>query len=159
MWMMCVRWNGNTYLIMWIYVFDNVDMRVRWICPYAWRNVRCAFHGLFVGILRNVRWTFRWCSQRYRNPFAAVGVRFIVPAYTYSQRIRNPFRIHSRNVRNVFVICVLHIRRVKVWFLRCKSMVFGVQKLPFGLQKPPFWPAKSGFLYLRKYIKYFYRYK
>ena len=67
---MCVRWNGNTYLIMWIYVFDNVDMRVRWICPYAWRNVRCAFHGLFVGILRNVRWTFRWCSQRYRNPFA-----------------------------------------------------------------------------------------
>ena len=105
---MCVRWNGNTYLIMWIYVFDNVDMRVRWICPYAWRNVRCAFHGLFVGILRNVRWTFRWCSQRYRNPFAAVGVRFIVPAYTYSQRIRNPFRIHSRNVRHAFRGRTLH---------------------------------------------------
>ena len=74
---MCVRWNGNTYLIMWIYVFDNVDMRVRWICPYAWRNVRCAFHGLFVGILRNVRHVIG-------NPLAAVGVRFIVPANTYT---------------------------------------------------------------------------
>ena len=61
--------------------------------------------------------------------------RFIVPAYTYSPRIRKPFRMHSRNVRNVFVICVLHIRRVKVWFLRCKSMVFGVQKGGFYIAK------------------------
>ena len=61
--------------------------------------------------------------------------RFIAPAYTYSPRIRNPFRIHSRNVRNVFVICVLHIRRVKVWFLRQKSMVFGVQKGGFYIAK------------------------
>ena len=53
----------------------------------------------------------------------------------YSPRIRNPFRMHSRNVRNVFVICVLHIRRVKVWFLRCKSMVFGVQKGGFYIAK------------------------
>ena len=53
----------------------------------------------------------------------------------YSPRIRNPFRMHSRNVRNVFVICVLHIRRVKVWFLRCKSMVFGVQKGGFYITK------------------------
>jgi len=58
----------------------------------------------------------------------------------YSPRIRNPFRIHSRNVRNVFVICVLHIRHAKVWFLRCKSMVFSVQK-------PPFYIAKRGFLF------------
>ena len=55
-------------------------------------------------------------------------------------RILNPFRIHSRNVRNVFVICVLHIRHAKVWFLRCKSMVFSVQK-------PPFYIAKRGFLF------------
>ena len=53
----------------------------------------------------------------------------------YSPRIRNPFRMHSRNVRNVFVICVLHIRHVKVWFLRCKSMVFGVQKGGFYIAK------------------------
>ena len=52
--------------------------------------------------------------------------------------INNPFRMHSRNVRNVFVICMLHIRRVKVWFLRCKSMVFGVQKPPFYIAKTPF---------------------
>ena len=52
-----------------------------------------------------------------------------------SPRIRNPFRMHSRNVRNVFVICVLHIRHVKVWFLRCKSMVFGVQKGGFYITK------------------------
>ena len=52
-----------------------------------------------------------------------------------SPRICNPFRMHSRNVRNVFVICVLHIRHVKVWFLRCKSMVFGVQKGGFYIAK------------------------
>ena len=57
-----------------------------------------------------------------------------------SPRIRNPFEMSSRNVRNVFVICVLHIRRAKVWFLRHKSMVFSVQK-------PPFYIAKRGFLF------------
>ena len=29
-------------------------------------------------------------QQRFGKPQAAVGDRFIVPAYTYSQRIRNP---------------------------------------------------------------------
>ena len=73
---------------------------------------------------------------------AAVGDRFIVPVYTCSPHIRktlghicNPFETHLCNVRNVFVICVLHIRRVKVWFLRCKSMVFGVQKGGFCIAK------------------------
>ena len=74
-------------------------------------------------------------SQHYWQVVRSRRVRFIVPAYTYSPRIRNPFRIHSRNVRNVFVICVLHIRRVKVWFLRQKSMVFGVQKGGFYIAK------------------------
>ena len=40
--------------------------------------------------------------------------------------------------RNVLVICVLHIRRVKVWFLHFKSMVFGVQKGGFYIAKTPF---------------------
>ena len=70
-------------------------------------------------------------QQRYRSSLAAVGDRFIVPTYTYSPRIRNPFRMHSRNVRNVFVICVLHIRRAKVWFLACKKGVFALQKYGF----------------------------
>ena len=91
----------------------------------------------------NLLWAF-WQSVRnilairqqcFGNPSAAIGVRFIVPAYTYSPRIRNPFRMHSRNVRNVFVICVLHIRHVKVWFLRYKSMVFVVQKGGFYIAK------------------------
>ena len=47
-------------------------------------------------------------QQHFGKPFAAVGVRFIVPAYTYSQRIRNPFRIHSRNVRHAFRGRTLH---------------------------------------------------
>ncbi|SUB96905.1 Uncharacterised protein [Prevotella nigrescens] len=44
-----------------------------------------------------------------------------------------------RNVRNLFIQCMLHIRRTKVWFLACKSMVFGVQK-------GGFYNAKRGFL-------------
>ena len=91
-----------------------------------------------------VRHTFvkRWGT--FGNPSAAVGDRFIVPAYLYSTCICNPFETHSRNVRNVFVICVLHIRRVKVWFLRCKSMVFGVQKGGFYIAKVWFLECKKG---------------
>ena len=71
------------------------------------------------------------CSQPISWVFCVyfVGGRCIIA--TRQQCCCNPFRMHSRNVRNVFVICVLHIRRVKVWFLRCKSMVFGVQKYGF----------------------------
>ena len=57
----------------------------------------------------------------------------------------NSFRIHSRNVRNVFVICVLHIRYAKVWFLRRKSMVFSVQKGGFCI-------AKRGFLFFECWV-------
>ena len=54
--------------------------------------------------------------------------------------INNPFEMPSRNVRNVFILCMLHIRYAKVWFLRHKSMVFGVQKTPPFLhcKNPPF---------------------
>ena len=57
--------------------------------------------------------------------------------------INKPFEMPSRNVRNVFVFCVLHIRRAKVWFLRRKSMVFGVQKPPFYIAKTPFLACKK----------------
>ena len=52
-----------------------------------------------------------------------VGVFGMFATYFVGGRciINNPFRMPSRNVRNVLVICMLHIRRVKVWFLRCKS--------------------------------------
>ena len=45
----------------------------------------------------------------------------------------------SQSVCNLFFICMLHNRHTKVWFLPCKSMVFGVQK-------GGFYNAKSGFL-------------
>jgi len=99
------------------------------------------FRGYFVGVRCIIN-----------NPFAAKWQavsscrdRFIVPAYLYSTCICNPFETHLCNVRNVFVICVLHIRRVKVWFLRCKSMVFGVQK--YG-----FWRAKTTFLAYKNHL-------
>ncbi|WP_276738261.1 hypothetical protein, partial [Prevotella pallens] len=54
------------------------------------------------------------CSQSISWVFCVyfVGERCIIA--TRQQCCCNAFRIHSRNVRNVFVICVLHIRRVKV---------------------------------------------
>ena len=86
-------------------------------------------------------------QQHYWQVVSSCRGRFIVPVYTCSPHIRktlghicNPFETHLCNVRNVFVICVLHIHRVKVWFLRCKSMVFGVQKGGFYI-------AKRGFLF------------
>ena len=119
------------------------------------------FRGYFVGEC----WVFTECfvviswvfvalltirSQRNGRLLAAVGVDLSCPCirvrHTFVKRwghICNPFETHSRNVRNVFVICVLHIRRVKVWFLRCKSMVFGVQKLPFWLTKTTFLTCKK----------------
>ena len=80
--------------------------------------------------------------------------RFIVPKYTYSQRIRNPFEMLSRNVRNVFILCMLHIRYAKVWFLRHKSMVFGVQKPPFYIAKTPFLKYQNGVLNLEHIRQY-----
>ena len=41
------------------------------------------------------------------------------------------FVAHSQNVRNVFIICMLHNHHSKVWFLACKKGVFGVQKYGF----------------------------
>ena len=93
-------------------------------------------------------------QQHYGNPLAAVGDRFIVPTYTYSPRIRKPFRIHSRNVRNVFILCMLHIHHAKVWFLRYKSMVFGVQKPPFYIAKTPFLKYQNGVLNLEHIRQY-----
>ncbi|MBF1518057.1 hypothetical protein [Prevotella pallens] len=119
---------------MWKCVFGEMDM-----CIYLCQNTGAmnrsptpvgVFRGYFVGVrcIINNPFAAKWQAVSSRRG------RFIVPVYTCSPHIRktlghicNPFETHSRNVRNVFVICVLHIRRVKVWFLRCKSMVFGVQ--------------------------------
>ena len=75
------------------------------------------------------------CSQPISWVFCVyfVGGRCIIA--TRQQCCCNPFRMHSRNIRNVFVICVLHIRRVKVWFLACKKGVFGMQEVGFCIAK------------------------
>ena len=119
---------------MWKCVFGEMDM-----CIYLCQNTGAmnrsptpvgVFRGYFVGVrcIINNPFAAKWQAVSSRRG------RFIVPVYTCSPHIRktlghicNPFETHLCNVRNVFVICVLHIRRVKVWFLRCKSMVFGVQ--------------------------------
>ena len=93
-------------------------------------------------------------QQHYGRPQAAVGVRFIVPTYTYSQQHCTPFEMPSRNVRNVFILCMLHIRYAKVWFLRHKSMVFGVQKPPFYIAKTPFLKYQNGVLNLEHIRQY-----
>ena len=124
-------------------------------------SVCCAFRGcssgvswVFVGCFVVVRCiiAIRW--DTFGNPSAAVGDRFIVPTYTYSPRIRNPFEMPSRNVRNVFILCMLHIRHAKVWFLRHKSMVFGVQKPPFYIAKTPFLKYQNGVLNLEHIRQY-----
>ena len=124
-------------------------------------SVCCAFRGwtlgiswVFVGCFVGVRCIFviRW--DTFGKPSAAVGDRFIVPAYTYSPRIRNLFEMPSRNVRNVFILCMLHIRYAKVWFLRHKSMVFGVQKPPFYIAKTTFLKYQNGVLNLEHIRQY-----
>ena len=70
-------------------------------------------------------------QQHYWQAVSSCRGRFIVPAYLYSTCICNPFETHLCNVRNVLVICVLHIRRAKVWFLACKNGVFTLRKYRF----------------------------
>ena len=83
--------------------------------PYAWRCVSWVFWG--------VRWYFAGCK---------LGV-FVGE------------RGYSRNVCNVFILCMLHVRKTKAWFLACKSMVFGLQKGGFCI-------AKVWFLFFECYV-------
>ncbi|MBF1462367.1 hypothetical protein [Prevotella pallens] len=102
-----------------------------------------------------IRWnTFGKPSAVLSQTTSSRRGRFIVPTYTYSPRIRNPFEMPSRNVRNVFILCMLHIHYAKVWFLRHKSMVFGVQKPPFYIAKTPFLKYQNGVLNLEHIRQY-----
>ena len=123
---------------MWKCVFGEMDMCIC-LCQNTGAMNRSptpggVFRGYFVGVrcIINNPFAAKWQAVSSRRG------RFIVPVYTCSPHIRktlghicNPFETHLCNVRNVFVICVLHIRRAKVWFLRCKSMGFSMQKPHF----------------------------
>ena len=113
---MRVWWNGYVYLMKRIHVFVYVRIRARWIGPLRLTDCSPCISWVYVGISRILCWHFVECSPR----------------------IGNLFETHSRNVRNVLVICMLHIRYAKRGFLRCKSMVFGVQKGGFYIAKTPF---------------------
>ena len=150
---MCVRWCECTYLMTWIYIFDNVRIRARWIGPLHLAECLHPISWVSVGISRNVCWyleerfvcislayvVFSRCirnviadrQQHYRNPLAVVGVRFIVPAYTYSQQHWKPFEMLSRNIRNVLIICRLHIQHLKVWVLHSKDALLRCKRRPF----------------------------
>ena len=124
-------------------------------------SVRCIINNPLAALRQTVSSVIADRQQRYSKPSAALRQtvssrrgRFIVPAYTYSQRIRNPFEMPSRNVRNVFILCMLHIHYAKVWFLRHKSMVFAVQKPPFYIAKTPFLKYKNGVLNLEHIRQY-----
>ena len=111
---------------MWKCVFGEMDM-----CIYLCQNTGAmnrsptpvgVFRGYFVGEC----WVFTEC-------FVVISWVFVALLTIRSHRIGRLLAAVGADsscpcirVRHVFVICVLHIRRVKVWFLRCKSMVFGV---------------------------------
>ena len=78
-------------LVMRICVIGNVWIRARWICPYAWRGVRNQFRG--------GRGELTECS----HPISWV------------------LREHSPNVRNVFAVCLIYIRKIfaTCWLSEC----------------------------------------
>ena len=104
---MYVRWNKCTYFMKRIYIFDNVRIRARWICPYAWRIVRCEFRwwelcicGLFVVCFVGECGVFAGCSLR----ISLVGV-------VYLRIVRNVFRWWMWCICGLFIVCFV------VWML------------------------------------------
>ena len=99
--------------------------------PYAWRSVRNQFRWCSLRISRTVRWHFEECSPRYRKPSAAFwqtvrsrrGPIYRARIYVFATTLR-PFEMLSRNVRNVLIICRLHIQHLKVWVLHGKRRPF-----------------------------------
>ena len=81
------------------------------------------------------------CSQPISWVFCVyfVGGRCIIA--TRQQCCCNAFRIHSRSVRNVFVICVLHIRHAKVWFLFFECWVVAICSQCYRNPSATFWQS------------------
>ena len=125
---------------------------------YKIGNSRVVHNGSVFVFVLFVLWQFvvgilAICKQCFGNLSAAVGSRFIVPAYTYSPRIRNPLgniwqsvssiiAIRSECLHGTFATCSLSVCYIfamqkygfcatKVWFLACKNPLFGVQEEGF----------------------------
>ena len=153
--------DGNACVVERKHVFGEMDMYI-WLCkdtgamnrPLRLTECFVGVCGMFATHFVGGRCIIANRSPHFGRPQAAVGVRFIVPAYTYSQQHCTPFEMPSRNVRNVFILCMLHIHHAKVWFLRHKSMVFGVQKPPFYIAKTTFLKFQNGVLNLEHIGQY-----
>ena len=113
--------NENAYAMKWMYIFNNVKTRIRWNGYMYLIMLRCVFGemDMYIWLCQDTG----TMNRPLRLTECFVGVFGMFATYFVGGRciINNPFRMPSRNVRNVLVICMLHIRRVKVWFLRCKS--------------------------------------
>ena len=97
----------------------RTEMCLRWneytyliMCKCVFGNGKIRARWIGPYAWRNVSWVFSWAN---------VDI--------------------SQNVCNLFFICMLHNRHTKVWFLPCKSMVFGVQKGGFYNAKRGFWKS------------------
>ena len=109
--------------------------------------------GMFATNFVGVRNVIADRQQHFGKPSAAVGSRFIVPAYTYSPRIRNPLghiwqsvssiiAIRSECLHGTFATCsfsvcyIFAVQKYGFWraktpFLHCKNPLFGVQEVGF----------------------------
>ena len=93
---MCVWWCGNVYLIMWKYVINNVEIRVRWN-EYTYLMT-------WIHVFVYVRIRARWIGPlRLAGCFATnfVGVRHVIA--NRSSRISCVFVAHSLVEYYVFV--------------------------------------------------------
>ena len=82
---------------------------------YKIGNSRVVHNGSVFVFVLFVLWQFvvgitAICCGNFCNPLAAVGDRFIVPAYTYLPRIRNPLGHISQSVGTHLAIRQQHYR-------------------------------------------------
>ena len=85
---MCVRWCENTYLMTWIYVFDNIRIRARWIGPL--RLTECS---------QPISWVFATLSQTVSSHRVPIYRARIYVFATTLKTIWNAFTERSQRVR------------------------------------------------------------
>ena len=135
---------------MWICIFDNEYTRI-WLCEYVQLVMSGYGHDESVPYAwRSVLQPISWWTWGIGECFAA---NFVVDVGNWrgvSHSISWVLRKHSPNVRHVFAICLIYIRKMfatywlsvcyilteqkggfciaKVWFLACKKGIFDGQK-------------------------------
>ena len=117
------KWgDGNACAVKWKRIFNNVKTHICWN-GYTFLEMQGYGHDESAPTPNGV----------FATNF--VGVRgYIAECFAIHFGV---YATHLRNVRNVFVFCMLHIRITKVCFLTCKSMVFDVQKGGFWVTTNP----------------------